>query len=46
MVLAYVGFPDSSDGKESACNQETWVQLLDWEDSWEKEWQPHFSTLA
>ena len=26
------GFPGGSDGKESACNVETWVRFLGWED--------------
>ena len=30
------GFPDSSAGKESACNAETLVQFLGWEDPLEK----------
>ena len=29
-------FPGGSDGKESACNAETWVQSLGWEDPLEK----------
>ena len=31
-----MGFPHSSVGKESACNGETWVQSLGWEDPLEK----------
>ena len=34
--LDFLGFPGGSDGKESACNQETWVQSLVWEDPLEK----------
>ena len=30
------GFPGGSAGKESACNVETWVQSLGWEDPLEK----------
>ena len=29
-------FPGGSDGKESACNAETWVQSLGWEDPLER----------
>ena len=32
--------PGDSDGKESACNAETFVQSLGWEDSLEREWLP------
>ena len=31
-----LGFPGGSDGKESACNVETWVGSLGWEDPWEE----------
>ena len=37
----YCGFPGGSDGKESACNGETWVQSLGWEDPLEKELATH-----
>ena len=40
------GFPGVSDGKASACNVETRVQSLDWEDPLEKEMASHSSTLA
>ena len=30
---AFLGFPGGSAGKESACNAETWVQSLSWEDA-------------
>ena len=30
------GFPGGSDGKESACNVETWVRFLGWEDPLKK----------
>ena len=32
--------PGGSDGKESACNAETLVHSLGWEDPLEREWQP------
>ena len=52
-----MGFPDSSVGKESACNagellknlpamQETWVESLGWEDPLEKGTATHSSILA
>ena len=41
----YLGFPGGSAGKESACNQETWVQYLGWEDPLEKEMTTHSSIL-
>ena len=34
--LVSVGFPGGSDGKESTCKQETWVQSLGWKDHMEK----------
>ena len=34
------GFPYDSDGKESACPQESWVQSLGWEDPLEEAQQP------
>ena len=40
------GFPGGSEGKASACLQETRVQPLDWEDPLEKEMATHSSTLA
>ena len=40
------GFPGGSDGKESACNEETWVQSLGWEDPWRWEQLPTPSILA
>ena len=39
-------FPGGSDGKESACMQETWVQSLGWEDPLEKEMAIYSSILA
>ena len=41
-----IGFPGGSDGKESACNLETWVQYLGQEDPLEKETATHSSILA
>ena len=41
-----LGFPGSSDGKASACMQETWVQSLGWEDPLGKEMATHSSILA
>ena len=40
------GFLGSSDDKASACNAETWVRSLGWEDPLEKEMATHSSTLA
>ena len=31
-----MGFPGSSGGKESACNAQTWVPSLGWEDPLEE----------
>ena len=45
-VVMVVGFPGGSDGKESACNVETWVQSLGWEDPLEKGMATHSSILA
>ena len=39
-------FPGGSDGEESACNAEDWVQSLGWEDLLEKEMATHSSILA
>ena len=39
-------FPGGSDGKASACNRETWVQSLGWEDLLEKEMATHYSIIA
>ena len=41
-----MGFPGGSDGKESACMWETWVQFVGWEDPLEKGMATHFSILA
>ena len=48
-LLAYTirwGFPGSSDSKEPACNLETWVQPLGWEDPLEEGMATHSSMLA
>ena len=42
----FLGFPCGSAGKESACNAETWVQSLGWEDPLEKGKATHSSILA
>ena len=39
-------FPGGSDGKESTCNVETWVQSLCWEDPLEEGMATHSSILA
>ena len=41
-----MGFPGGSESKESACNAETWVRSLGWEDPLEKEMAIHSSILA
>ena len=48
MVAAVMvaGFPSGSDGKESDCNVETWVQSLGWEDPLEKGMATHSNILA
>ena len=45
-MYVYVAFPGGSDSKESACNAETWVQFLGWEDPLEKGKTTHSSILA
>ena len=40
------GFSGGSDSKESACNEETWVQSLGWEDPLEESMATHTSILA
>ena len=40
------GFPGGSDGKESACKGETWVQSLGQEDTLKKGMATHSNTLA
>ena len=41
-----MGFPGGSNGKESVCNVETWVQSLRWEDPLEEEMATHSSIPA
>ena len=41
-----LGFCGGSDGKEFACNGETWVQSLGWEDPLKKRMATHSSILA
>ena len=45
-IRLILGFPDSSDGKESACKGETWVRSLGWKDPLEKGMATHSSILA
>ena len=48
-LLAYTirwGFPGSPDSKELACNLETWVQPLGWEDPLGEGMATHSSMLA
>ena len=40
-----MGFPDDSDGRESAYNAETWAHFLGWEGSLEKGMATHSSIL-
>ena len=42
----FLGFPCDSAGKESACNAETWVRSLGWEDPLERGKTTHSSILA
>ena len=44
--ITMLGFPGGSDGKETACNQETQVQSLGGEDPLEKTMATHSSILA
>ena len=41
MLSHEMGFLGGSGGKESACNQETWVRSLGWEDPLEKRKATH-----
>ena len=41
-----MGFPGGSVGKESACNEETRVQSLGWEDPLKKGLEIHSNILA
>ena len=45
-IRGLVGFPGSSDSRESACNAETQVQSLGWDDPLEKGMASHFNILA
>ena len=42
----FLGFPSGSAGKGSACNVETWVRSLGWDDPLEKGKTTHSSILA
>ena len=44
--VLYRGFPGGSEVKVSACNAETRVQSLAWEDPLEKEMETHSNILA
>ena len=46
MVYTWASFPGSSAGKESACNAETWVWSLGWENTLEEGMATYSSTLA
>ena len=46
MLSCEMGFLGGSAGKESACNQETWVRSLGQEDPLEKGMATHSSMLA
>ena len=46
LTLQFKVFSGGSEVKASACNVETWVQSLGWEDSLEKELATHPSILA
>ena len=39
-TTVFLGFPGGSPGKESACNVETWVRSLGWEDLWRRDGYP------
>ena len=45
-ILVFKGFPGGSEVKASACNVETWVRSLGWEDPLEKEMATYSSILA
>ena len=45
-LKTFPDFPSGPDGKESACNQETQVQSLGWEDPLEKGMETHSCILA
>ena len=42
----FLGYPQGSVGRESACNVENWVRSLGWEDPLEKEIATHSNILA
>ena len=44
-ILVFKGFPGGSEVKASACNVETWVRSLGWEDPLEKEMPLQYSCL-
>ena len=46
MESTKLGFPGGSDGKDSACKQEIWVQTLGQEDPLEKGMATHSSILV
>ena len=46
MPFVMMGFPGVSDGKESACNVETRVWSLGWEDPLEKVMAAHSNILV
>ena len=46
LIIGYLDFPGSSDGRELASMRETWVQYLGWEDSLGKGMATHPSILA
>ena len=39
-TLVFLGFPDGSDGKESACNAEDLGSVLEGKIPWRRAWQP------
>ena len=45
-IPVFTGFPGGSDDEESACNVETWVQSLSWEDPLEEGMATRSSILA
>ena len=46
IFLSSLTLVGGSEGKESACNGEIWVQSLSWEDRLEKEMATYSSILA
>ena len=45
-ICLQLGFPDSSDGKVSACNAKIWIWFLGWGDPLEEGMATHSSILA